>query len=131
LTEAARALVAPMLPAARRRGRPRTSDLRSVVNAIDYLLSTGCQWRLLPHDVRPWVTIYHFFWCWDTSGVWIQLHRTIDEQVQMAARLPACRSVVIKGGQSAKTTELGGTRGLDAHKPLKERKRILVGALGW
>ena len=61
LADAAWAWVAPVLPAARPGGRPRTTDLRAVLNAIFYLLRTGCQWRLLPREFLPWGTVYHYF----------------------------------------------------------------------
>jgi putative transposase len=60
LTDAAWELVKPLLPAARHGGRPRTTDVRAVVNAIFYLLRTGCQWRLLPHQFPPSGTVYHY-----------------------------------------------------------------------
>ena len=75
LNEAAWALVAPLLPAARRRGRPRTTDLRAVLDAILYLLRTGCQWRLLPRDFPPWSTVHHAFRTWRRTGVWVPSQR--------------------------------------------------------
>ena len=131
LTDAAWQLLEPLLPAARHGGRPRTTDLRAVVNAIFYLLRTGCQWRLLPHQFPPWGTVYHYFRCWEDSGIWVQLHRAIYEQVRIAAGRAASPSVVIMDGQSVKTTERGGTRGFDGYKRVKGRKRhILVDTLG-
>ena len=131
LTDEAWALVAPLLPAARPGGRPRTTNLRAVINAIFYLLRTGCQWRLLPHDFPAWGTVYHYFRSWEAAGVWVQLHRTMYEQVRIAAGRAACPSVVIMDAQSVKTTERGGTRGFDAHKRVRGRKRhILVDTLG-
>lgn len=131
LTDEAWALVAPILPAARPGGRPRTTNLRAVINAIFYLLRTGCQWRLLPHEFPAWGTVYHYFRSWEAAGVWAQLHRTIYEKVRIAAGREACPSVVIMDGQSVKTTERGGTRGFDGHKRVKGRKRhILVDTLG-
>src|SRR5271167_4533733 len=61
LTDAAWALIGPMLPAARRGGRPRTTNIRAVLNAIFFLLRTGCQWRLLPREFPVWSTVYHYF----------------------------------------------------------------------
>ena len=61
LTDAAWALIGPMLPAAPRGGRPRTTNIRAVLNAIFYLLRTGCQWRLLPREFPGWSTVYHYF----------------------------------------------------------------------
>jgi len=85
LTDAAWELVKPLLPAARHGGRPRTTDVRTVVNAIFYLLRTGCQWRLLPHQFPPWGTVYYYFRSWENSGIWVQLHRAIYEQVRITA----------------------------------------------
>jgi len=131
LTDEAWALVAPLLPAARPGGRPRTTNLRAVINAIFYLLRTGCQWRLLPHAFPAWGTVYHYFRTWEAAGVWVELHRTIYEQVRVAAGRAACPSVVIMDAQSVKTTERGGTCGFDAHKRVRGRKRhILVDTLG-
>ena len=124
-------LVAPLLPPARIGGRPRTTDLRAVVNAIFYLLRTGCQWRLLPREFPAWGTVYHYFRAWKNAGVWTCLQRTIYEQTRAQAGRPSCPSVVIMDGQSVKTTERGGIRGFDGHKCVKGRKRhILVDTLG-
>jgi putative transposase len=125
------ALVAPILPAARLGGRPRTTNLRAVINVIFYLLRVGCQWRLLPHEFPAWRAVYHYFRSWEAAGVWRQLHRTIYEKVRIAAGREACPSVVIMDGQSVKTTERDGTRGFDGHKRVKGRKRhILIDTLG-
>ena len=77
LTDAAWELVKPLLPAARHGGRPRTTDVRAVVNAIFYLLRTGCQWRLLPHQFPPRGTVYHYLRSWEHSGIWVRLHRAV------------------------------------------------------
>ena len=131
LTDAAWELVKPLLPAARHGGRPRTTDVRAVVDAIFYLLRTGCQWRLLPHQFPPWGTVYHYFRSWENSGTWVLLHRAIYEQARVAAGRAVCPSVVIMDGQSVKTTERGGIRGFDGYKRVKGRKRhILVDTLG-
>ncbi len=131
LTDAAWELVKPLLPAARPGGRPRTTDVRAVMDAIFYLLRTGCQWHLLPHRYPPWGTVYHYFRCWEAAGIWAQLHRAIYEQTRIAAGRGTSPSVVIMDGQSVKTTERGGIRGFDGHKRVKGRKRhILVDTLG-
>jgi len=131
LSDAAWALVAPLLPSARPGGRPRTTDTRAVVNAIFYLLRTGCQWRLLPGEFPAWGTVYHYFRTWKNMGVWTCLQREIYEQTRLAAGRNPCPSVVIMDGQSVKTTERGGVRGFDGHKQVKGRKRhILVDILG-
>jgi putative transposase len=90
LTDAAWAWVAPILPTARPGGRPRTTNLRAVLNAIFYLLRTGCQWRMLPREFPPWGTVYHYFQGWQSSGVWVHLHRVLYEQARRVAGRATC-----------------------------------------
>ena len=131
LSDAAWTLLAALLPPALPGGRPRTTELRAILNAIFYVLRTGCQWRLLPREFPAWGTVYHCFRTWKNAGVWTGIQRTIYEQVRKEAGRNACPSVVIVDGQSVKTTERGGVRGFDAHKRIKGRKRhILVDTLG-
>src|SRR5262245_56544667 len=131
LSDAAWKLIARLLPAARAGGRPRTTDLRAVLNAIFYMLRTGCQWRLLPREFPPWGTVYHYFRNWKNDGVWARLRRAMYKRLRKHAGRPPCPSVVIMDAQSVKTTERGGVRGFDAHKRVKGRKRhILVDTLG-
>jgi transposase len=131
LTDAAWALIAPMLPAARRGCRPRTTNIRAVLNAIFYLLRTGCQWRLLPREFPVWSTVYHYIRVWKNGGVWTCFQRSMYQQARRQAGRTACPSVVIMDGQSVKTTERGGIRGFDAHNRVKGRKRhILVDTFG-
>jgi len=131
LSDLAWALVSPLLPPARTGGRRRTTDLRAVLDAIFYLLRTGCQWRLLPRDFPAWGTVYHYFRTWKNMGVWSCVQAAIYEQTRVQAGRSACPSLVIMDGQSVKTTERGGVRGFDGHKRVKGRKRhILVDTLG-
>ena len=131
LTDAAWGLIAPLLPAARTGGRPRTTDVRAVLNAIFYLLRTGCQWRLLPREFPAWGTVYYYFRIWKNTGVWTYIQREIYQNARAHAGRAECPSVVIMDGQSVKTTERGGVCGFDAHKRVKGRKRhILVDTLG-
>ena len=126
LTDAAWTLIAPMLPAARPGGRPRKINIRAVLNAIFYLLRTGCQWRLLPREFPGWSTVYHYFQAWKNAGVWTCIQRSVYQQARRQAGRAACPSVVIMDGQSVKTTERGGIRGFDAHKRVKGRKRHIL-----
>src|ERR1700756_2441023 len=107
LTDAAWAWGAPVLAAARPRGRPRTTDLRSVLNAIFYLLRTGCQWRLLPREFPPWPTVYYYFRRWEEESVWLTLLRSLYPLARLKAGRRATPSVAIMDGQSVKTTEKG------------------------
>ena len=131
LNDAQWAIVAPLLPAAKPGGRPRTTCLRSVLDGVFYLLRTGCQWRLLPRCFPPWGTVYHYFRLWRRQGVWVRLQRAVYARARLAAGRPVCPSLVIMDGQSVKTTERGGVRGFDGHKLVNGRKRhILVDTLG-
>src|SRR5271167_2394129 len=116
LNDAAWAWIAPYLPAARSGGRPRATDLRAVLNAIFYLLRTGCQWRLLPREFPRPGTVYHYFRAWKDAGVLAELQRALYEQARLSRGCLPCPSVVILDSQSAKTTERGGARGFDGHK---------------
>jgi transposase len=123
--------VEPLLPQAGRRGRRRRVSLRAVLDAIFYLLRTGCQWRQLPRDFPAWSTVYWYFRTWQRTGVWVRLQRELYRLTRLQAGRRECPTVVIMDGQSVKTTEIGGTRGFDAFKRVKGRKRhILVDTLG-
>src|ERR1700738_1488982 len=100
LNDDAWAWIAPYLPAARSGGRPRTTDLRAVLNAIFYLLRTGCQWRLLPSEFPRPGTVYHYFRAWKDASVLAELQRALHEQARLSrGRLP-CPSVVILDSRS-------------------------------
>src|ERR1700757_580618 len=107
LTDAAWTFVAPVLPTARPGGRPRTTNLRVVLNAIFYLLRTGCQWRLLPREFPPWPTVYYYFRRWEQESVWLTLLRSLYPLTRLKAGRSATPSVAIMDGQSVKTTEKG------------------------
>jgi putative transposase len=100
-------------------------DVRAVVNAIFYLLRTGCQWRLLPREFPPWPTVYYYFRRWEQKSVWLMLLRSLYPFARLKAGRRATPSVAIMDGQSVKTTEKGGVRGFDAHKRIRGRKVVL------
>jgi transposase len=88
-------------------------------------------WKLLPHDLPPWRTVYHYFWFWRRTGVWQQIHDRLREQVREAAGRNPNPSAAILDSQSIRSSEAGGVRGYDAGKKICGRKRhILVDILG-
>lgn len=107
LTDAQWALIARHLPPERQGGRPRRTDLRAVVDAILYLLRTGCQWRMLPADFPPWGTVWWYFRRWRLDGVWVRLHRVLHSDARLKAGRRVDPTVVIMDAQSVKTTERG------------------------
>jgi putative transposase len=108
LTEAAWTLLAPLIPAAKRGGRPRTTDMREVIKAIVYVLRGGCQWRLLPQEFPPHQTVYHSFRTWRCAGVWERIHDTLRGDLREASGRTREPSAGLSASQTVKTTAKGG-----------------------
>lgn len=108
LSDAEWTVLEPLMPAPCPRGRPRETSLREVVNALLYLLRTGCAWDFLPHDLPPSDTVYGYFRQWEADGTLERIHGALRRQVRAAEGRSEAPSAAIIDSQSAKSTERGG-----------------------
>ncbi len=131
LTDSEWKLIDYCFPKPSRKGRPRRHSFRELLNAIFYLVKTGCQWRNLPKDFAPWRTVYHYFRLWKRNGLWKQIHTHLRIHLRLVEGRKAQPSAAIIDSQSVKSTETSDERGYDAGKKVNGRKRhLLVDTIG-
>jgi transposase len=110
LSDAEWLLIAPMIPPGRRGGRRRSVDVREVLNAIFYVLSTGCQWKAMPKDLPPKSTAHFYFLLWDWDGTLDRIHDALYVATREAAGREASPTVAIIDSQSSKAAQKGALR---------------------
>lgn len=108
ITDAQWRILEPLIPPAKAGGHPRTVNMREVVNGIFYVLRTGCGWEMLPHDLPPYSTVYHYFRRWQKTGVWQQINTALRQRLRQEQGRNPQPSAAIADSQSVKTTEKRG-----------------------
>ncbi len=120
-----------LIPPAKPGGRPRTLDMRLVLNAMLYVVVGGIQWRMLPREYPNWKSVYHYFRQWRKEGIWQRIHDALRAKVRQQAGKHKHPTAGCLDSQSVKCTHIKGERGFDNGKKIKGRKRhVLVGHLG-
>jgi putative transposase len=108
LTDEQWKIIAPLIPPAKSGGRERETDIREVLNAIFYLLKSGCQWRMIPNDFPKWQTVYDYFRKWKKDGTWKKIHDKLRDKVRLKAGKKKQPTAGIIDSQSVKTAKKGG-----------------------
>jgi putative transposase len=130
LTDAQWGSIASLIPPAKAGGRPRTTDMRATVNAIFFLVRSGCHWRTLDPipQFPPWQTVYTYFGAWRSRGIWKKIHYHLYQQARVAMERTPEPSLLVIDTQSIKTTKMAAikSRGYDGGKKVKGRKRVMV-----
>ncbi len=132
LTDRQFEIIRKYLPSPSMTGRPRLYDFREILNAIFYLVHTGCQWRELPHDFPKWASVYYYFRKWKQNETWFLIHQAIHQDLREEQGKNAEPSAAMIDSQSVKTAQMAESRGFDGNKKVKGRKRhIVVDTLGF
>jgi putative transposase len=125
LTDEQWQLIRRLLPKRAKRGRPPI-DRREILDAVLYVVRTGCQWRQLPLDFPKWKTVYTVFRRWRLAGLWEQIHNVLRQRVRRSVGKRSKPTAAILDSQSVRTAEGGEQRGYDAGKKITGRKRHLA-----
>jgi putative transposase len=131
VTDAQWKLIEPHIPPEPGGGRPRKTEMRDVLDAILYILRTGCQWRYLPGDLPPKSTVWRYFDRWRSDGTLDTIHDRLRRKVRTAEKPYHPRTSASVDSQSVDTTSGGEQRGRDNFKNVDGRKRhIVVDSMG-
>jgi putative transposase len=131
LTDSQWEIIQELIPKAKSGGRPRSLEMRQVINAILYVTVGGIQWRMLPKEYPKWQSVYSYFRSWRMQGIWRRIHDTLPARVRQRAGRHKHATAGCLDSQSVKSTSVAGVRGYDAGKRINGRKRhVLVDTLG-
>jgi transposase len=128
VTDAEWAILEPLIPEVKPGGRPEEIERREIVNGILYVLRSGCPWRLLPHDLPNWSTVYLYFRQWKRAGIWEQVNAVLRRQLRVTRGREAEPSAAILDSQSIKTSSVrGDERGYDGGEKNSRPKTASIG----